>query len=73
MCWCEFATLGLDFDVKHLAATIHAVGRVNAVSAETCAVLWILSKLRKCECYSAAAFAAALLGLFAFWLTHRIF
>ena len=60
----------LDLYVQYLASTIHAVCRVYAMGAETSAVLWILSKLRKCECDGAAAFAAALFRLFAFWLTH---
>jgi hypothetical protein len=64
--------VSLDFYVEDLAATIHPVGGVHAVRAEECAVLRILRQLWQLELHCTAALAAALLGLFAFWLCHEI-
>jgi hypothetical protein len=60
----------LDFDVQHLAATIHSVGRVDAVRAVECTVLSVYCQLWKRKLNRTAALTAALLGLFAFWLSH---
>ena len=60
----------LDVDFDHLTTAIHPICWVDTVWAVKCAVLGIFSQLRKFELNGAAAFATALLGLFAFWLTH---
>jgi len=59
----------LDFDVEHLAATVHAVGGVHAVGHEDGAVR-VLGHLRGFEAVGAAPEGAASLGLFAFWIGH---
>lgn len=62
----------LYFDIQHLATAIHAVGRIDAMRAEASTILWIFRELRKFETNGTAALAAALLGLFAFWLCHKM-
>jgi hypothetical protein len=62
----------LDFDVKHLATAVHPIGWIHAVWAEQCAVLWVFCQLWQLICNCTTAFTAALLGLFAFWLSHEI-
>ena len=61
----------LGFDVENLTATVHPVGGIHAVRAETSAVGRIKGDLRKAEAVCTAALAAALLGSFAFWLSHN--
>ena len=60
----------LDFDVEHLASAIHSIRWVDAVWTVECAVLSIFSELRKRKLNGTTALAAALLRLFAFWLSH---
>ena len=72
MWWCEVVARSLDLYVEYLTPAVHAVGRVDSVGAEASAVLRIGGKLRECEGDRTATFAAALLRLFAFWLTHRM-
>lgn len=62
---------GLDLDIKNLTAPIHAVCRIHAVRAVEGAVLGVFGQLRQRELHGTAAFAAALLGLFTFWLSHE--
>lgn len=62
----------LDFDIEHLAATVHAVSRIYAMGAEKSAVLCVFRELWQCESSRTTAFAAALLRLFAFWLSHGV-
>jgi len=61
---------GLDFYVKHLASAVESVGRIHAVWAEQCAVLWVFCQLWQLIGNCTTAFTAALLGLFTFWLSH---
>jgi hypothetical protein len=63
----------LDFNVKHLATTIEPVGRIHVVRAEASAVRRVFCQLRQLIGNCTAAFTAALLGLFAFWLSHGMF
>lgn len=63
--------VGLDFDVHDLAATIHAVDWIHTVGTVEGAVLRVLGQLWQLKLHGTAALAAALLGLFAFWLCHE--
>jgi hypothetical protein len=59
-----------DFDINNLPTAIESVGWIDAVWTKERAVSWIDSELRCAELIGSAAFAGALLRLFAFWLTH---
>ena len=61
----------LDLNVEHLPAAIHPIGRVYAVWAIQRTILGVFSQLRQRKLNGSAALAAALLGLFAFWLSHE--
>jgi hypothetical protein len=63
---------GLDFYVKHLAAAVKSISWIHTVWAEQCAVLWVFCQLWQLVSDCTTAFTAALLGLFAFWLSHEI-
>ena len=60
----------LDFGVEDLPPTVHAITGVHAVGHECGAVRRVDGDLGCFEIVCAAAFAAAGLGLFAFWLSH---
>jgi hypothetical protein len=60
----------LHVNVDDLTPAIHPVGRVHTVGAEKGAVDRIARKLGRDKLIGAAAFAAALFGLFAFGLCH---
>jgi hypothetical protein len=62
----------LGFDVKHLAAAVQPIGWIYAVRSKQCAVLWVLCQLWQLISNCTTAFTAALLRLFAFWLSHEI-
>ena len=62
----------LGLDVKDLATPIHPVVRINTVWTEESAIGRICRDLRQAETIGSAALAAALLGCFAFWLSHDV-
>lgn len=59
-----------DLDVQHLAATIEAVLRIDAMRAESAAVGRIFGHLGSFESVGGAAISAAAFGLFAFRISH---
>lgn len=61
----------LQLYVEHLTTAVGPVGRVYAVGAEECSVLAVSGELRQLKLHGTTALTAALLGLFAFWLSHR--
>ena len=61
---------GLNGDIEHLSTSINPVGGIDLVWAHGRTVRGIGRQLRCCKAMRATTFAAALFGLFAFWLAH---
>jgi undecaprenyl-diphosphatase len=61
---------GLNFDVEHLAAAIHAILGIHAMRAESAAIGRILGELGSFESIGSATVGAAAFGLFAFRIGH---
>ena len=63
----------LQINVQHLTPPIETVEKIHTMWTKQRTILRISGQLRQLENDSAATLAAALLGMFAFWLCHKAF
>mgnify|MGYP006902137527 CR=1 FL=1 len=59
-----------DLDVDYLATAVHTIGWIYPVGHESTAIGRILGEDRRLEAIGSTTFAASLLRLFAFRLSH---